>query len=66
MITQLDFITKKFITYFIPENDPKTHILVSNTNVVFGNLTEIITSILSAQKENINFKNLCLQRLDRG
>lgn len=60
MIAQLDFITKKFITLH-----PETHILVSNTNVVFGNLTEIITSILSAQKENINFKNLCLQRLDR-
>ena len=42
----------------------KGRILVSNANVVFSNFTEIITSTLSAQKEN-NFKELCLERLDR-
>ena len=46
---------KKIIKKFLSENDPETKILVSNTNVVLCNSTEIITLTLSVQKEKNNF-----------
>ena len=46
---------KKIIKKFLSENDSETKILVSNTNVVLCNSTEIITLTLSVQKEKINF-----------
>ena len=38
----------KFLTYFIPDNNPKTWVLVTNANVVFSNSSGIITSAVSA------------------
>ena len=46
---------KKIIKKFLSENYPETKILVSNTNVVLCNSTEIITLTLSVQKEKNNF-----------
>lgn len=56
---------KKFITKFLSENK----ILVSNTNVVLRNSTEIITLTLSTQKEKINFsspKNRTFTKKEEG
>ena len=56
---------KKIITKFLSE----TKILVSNTNVVLLNSTEIITLTLSTQKEKINFsspKNRTFTKKEEG
>ena len=56
---------KKIITKFLSE----TKILVSNTNVVLRNSTEIITLTLSTQKEKINFsspKNRTFTKKEKG
>lgn len=56
---------EKFLTYFIRDNNRETWVLVSNANVVLSNSIGIITSTVSAQKEKNNFKEFCLQWLDR-